>query len=285
MSDQDIIQLFEKFKDNPELGGGFDQEKLWNRFAVENGFSTDDQSVSYSVRDYLEFYVWQFSHAIAKPLVVSLAVFVFLLAGWVGASNASFSALPGDQNYPLKLSLEKMQLALAFDPEQKAKLQVEFTSRRLDEMVELSATVYANDPSAVRLAVKQFKKEVETIRADLNVPLAKEVGRKAKTYQTTVADSQASLPEEMKEDVDEVRALLEETKDDAVDVIITAHEATDDEATAFELAQAFEKELQALLALELDDAAKEKLKTAISLQKEGAYRRAFQLLKEVKMSL
>lgn len=281
MSEQDIIQLFEKFKDDPELGGGFDQEKLWNRFAVENEFPRDSKPATYGFRDYLEFYVWQFSHVLAKPLVVSMAVFVLLLAGWVSASNASFGALPGDKNYSLKLSLEKMQLALAVDPEQKAKLQVEFTSRRLEEMVELSATAYKHDPNSVRLAVTQFKKEVETIRADLNVPLAKAVGRKAKSYQTAVADSQASLPEEVKEEVDEVQALLEETKDDAVEVIITAHEAMEDEDTARELEQTFEKELQALLTEDLDEEQQEKLKAAISLQKEGAYRRAFQMLKEV----
>ncbi len=284
LSNDDIINLLEKMKDTPELGGDFDTQKLWNRFATENGFPTDEQPVSYGVRDYLEFYVWQFSHAMAKPLVASMAVFLLLLAGWVGASNASYGTLPGDKNYPLKLSLEKVQLALAFDPEQKVKLQMEFTSRRLAEMVELSATAYARSPSDMKLAVEQFKKEVQTIRHDLNVELAKEVGRKAKTYQTAVADSKANLPEEVKEDVDEVQALLEETKEEAVEVIITAHESTEDAGAAFELQGTFEKELVVVKALELDKEEKEKMELAVKLQMEGAYRRAFQILKEIKIS-
>ncbi len=284
LNDNDLIKLLEEMKDAPELGGDFDTDKLWNRFATENDFPTDEQPVSYGARDYLEFYVWQFSHAMMKPLAVSMAVFLLMLGGWVGASNASFGALPGDQNYPLKLSLEKMQLTLAFDPEQKAKLQVEFTSRRLDEMVELTATAYKHDPSDVRIAVEQFKKEVQIIRADLQVErvtatkteLAKKVGR--------IADSTASLPEDVQEDFDEVQALLEETKGEAVQVIITAHESAEDPATAFELAQAFEKELATVKALDLDQAAQGKVELAITLQKEGAYRRAFQLLKEIKLA-
>lgn len=282
MNDREFIKLLEQMKDAPELGGNFDTEKMWNRFALQNEFPTHEEPVSYGVRDYLEFYVWQFSHAMVKPLVASVAVFLLLLAGWAGASSTSFSALPGDKAYPLKLSLEKAQLALAFDPEQKAKLQVEFTSRRLEEMVELSATAFAENPTAVRLAVQQFKKEVQSIRADLNTELAKEVGRKAKTYQTTVADSTSNFSEDVQEEVSEVQALLEETKDEAVQVIITAYESADDEVTAFELKNAFEKELAAVLAMDLDEEMKAKVDLAVTLEKEGAYRRAFQLLKEAK---
>jgi hypothetical protein len=285
LNDNDIVKLLEKMKDSPELGGDFDTEKLWNRFATENGFPIDQEPVAYGVRDYLEFYVWQFSHAMVKPLVASVAVFLLLFAGWVWASNASYGTLPGDRNYPLKLSLEKVQLALAFNPSQKAKLQVEFTSRRLEEMVELAATAYAHDPSDVRFAVEQFKKEVQTIRADLKkvekvtstkTELAKKVRR--------INDSTADLPEEAQKDFDEVQTLLEETKDEAVEVIITAHESTEDATVAFELAQAFEKELTVVKALDLSKTEKEKVELAVTLQKEGAYRRAFQLLKEIKLN-
>lgn len=292
MNDQDILILMDKLKEDPEFSRDFNADLSWKLVSQRCGFLTDSDQSSYSFRDYLEYYVWQFTHAMVKPLAMSIAVFVLLLGGLVGASSASFSALPGDSAYPLKLSLEKTQLALAFDPQQKAKLQVEFTSRRLEEMVELSATAFESNPTAVRLAVAQFKKEVQSIRADLNVEvsnstqteLAKAVGRKASTYKTTVADSSVNLPEDVQDEVDEVQTLLEETKDDAVQVIITAHEATDDEATAYELAKAFEKELASVSALELTTVAKEKVDLAVSLQKEGEYRRAFQLLKEVKLS-
>ncbi len=289
MNDHDIIKLMEKLKDTPELGGDFDSDKLWNKFAAENDFPVHGGPASYTFRDYLEYYVWQFSHVMVKPLAVGFAVFLLLLGGWTSATNVSLNALPGDQHYPLKLSLEKAQMLLAFSPEQKAKLQVEFASRRLEEMVELSASSFEQNPNAVLLAVRQFKKEVQSINTNLKVDaqtsvqkeLAKEIGRKSNTYKTTVTDSSANASEDVKEEVDEVKALLEEAEDEAVEVIITAYESSADAAASFELEKAFEKELASVQTLELNDEEKEKLEQAVVLKQEGAYRRAFQLLKEI----
>ncbi len=289
MNDHDLIKQLEDRKNAPELGGGFDMDRLWNRFASENDFPTGSETARYGFRDYLEFYVWQFSHVMFKPLAFSVAVFLLLLAGWASATNASMNALPGARYYSLKLSLEKAQMTLAFSPAQKAKLQVEFASRRLEEMVELTATSFEQDSSAVLLAVRQFKKEVQNIRSDLKVEtqtsaqtqLAKEIGRKTTEYKVTVADSSAHSSEDVKEEAIEVQALLEEAEDEAVEVIITAHESAADEATFFELEKAFEKELANVQILDVSKKLKEKVEQAVILKKQGAYRRAFQLLKEI----
>ncbi|MBI5370084.1 hypothetical protein HZA85_02775 [Candidatus Uhrbacteria bacterium] len=293
MKDQDITQLMRTLKDNPEFNRSFDAKSSWKLVSTRCGFENETKQDRYSVRDHIEFYVWSFSHAMIRPLSASVAVFLLMLAGWVGASNASFNALPGDQAYPLKLQLERTQLALAFDPVQKAKLQVDFASRRLEEMVEVSAHSYESNPAAVRLAVQQFKKEVQSIHADLKevssrpsqTELAKEVGRKTKNYQSTVADSSTGLPQDVKDEVSEVQSLLEQTQDEAVEVIITAHEANDDAATAYELQKAFEKDLASVTALQLSASQRAQVDQAVTLQKEGAYRRAFQILKEVKASI
>jgi len=289
MNERDFEKLLESMKDAPEMGAGFDTQKLWNRFAEENDFPKNNETIDYGFRDYLEFYVFQFSHTIVKPLAVSMAVFLLLLGGFASANSSSFNALPGEKMYNVKLSLEKIQLATAFSPEQKAKLQVEFTSRRLEEMVALTATAYKDNAGAVRIAMQQFKKEVENIQSDLKqenatssqTELAKEVGRKTKAYQETVADSIENLPDDVKQETDVVQQILKDTQDEAVEVIITAHEATDDEAVARELEKTFEQEVATLQAKDLTLEQKQKIETAILLKKEGAYRRAFQLLKEI----
>lgn len=289
MKDRDIIALMNKLKNDPEFNRPFDAQRSWKLVSERCGFEDQPLQERYGARDYIEFYVWQFTHAIAKPLAVSMAVFLLLIGGWIGVGNASMGTLPGDRLYSTKLTMEKVQMALAVGPEQKAKLQVELASRRLEEMVELSATSYKHSPESVRLAVRQFKKEVQTIRADLKVQtatsgqtrLAREIGRKSTAYQAGVADSSANAPEEIKEEVDEVKALLEQAEDEAVEVIITAHESTEDEATAFELEKAFEKELATVMAFELDDEANEQVELAVALKEQGLYRRAFQVLKEL----
>ena len=289
MNDQDLLKLFDKLKNDPEFNRPFDVVKSWELVSKRCGFETEETQEKYGFRDYLEFYVWQFGHTMVKPLAVSMAVFLLLLGGFASANSSSFNALPGEPMYQVKLSLEKFQLATAFSPEQKAKLQVEFTSRRLEEMVALTATEYKDNASAIRVAVQQFKKEVENIQSDLKqknatstqTELAKEVGRKTIAYQETVADSSANLPDDVKQETDAVQQILKDTQDEAVEVIITAHEATEDEAVARELEKTFEQQVAALQAKELTLAQEQKIETAILLQKEGAYRRAFQLLKEV----
>ncbi|MBM5789825.1 hypothetical protein FJZ23_01930 [Candidatus Parcubacteria bacterium] len=289
MNDREFINLLEQSKNAQELGGGFDIERLWDRFAAQNNFPVSGEPVRFGVRDYLEFYLWETTRAMARPLAAGFAVFAFLLTGWVGVGNASLGSLPGQKLYPAKLAFERVQLSLAFAPEQKAKLQVEFTSRRLEEMVELSATSYKQNPESVRLALHQFKKEVQTLREDLKVEakaevktqLAREIGRKSGSYKASVANTSAYIPEAVKEEVDEVQALLEETEDEAVEVIITAHEAVEDEATAFELEAAFEKELVSVRARGLNEEQKKMVEQAIELKEQGWYRRAFQVLREL----
>ena len=289
MNDQDLIKIFQKLKEDPEFNRPFDAEKSWELVSKRCGFEAEEMQINYGFRDYLEFYVFQFSHTMIKPLAVSMAVFLLLLGGFASANSSSFNALPGEPMYQVKLSLEKFQLATAFSPEQKAKLQVEFTSRRLEEMVALTATAYKDNAVAVRIAMQQFKKEVENIQSDLKqedasssqTELAKEVGRKTKAYQETVADSIENLPDDVKQETDVVQQILKDTQDEAVEVIITAHEATDDEAVARELEKTFEQEVATLQAKDLTLEQKQKIETAILLQKEGAYRRAFQLLKEI----
>ena len=64
-------------------------------------------------------------------LVVSLA-FVFNTL-----RLASRLALPGDWLYPAKLSIERVTLAVTFDPTEKAALQIDLTQQRTTEIVQL----------------------------------------------------------------------------------------------------------------------------------------------------
>ncbi len=193
--------------------------------------------------------------------------------------NTTLNALPGDDLYSVKIGLERTQLALALTDSQRAKLQVEFAGRRLEEMVELSAST---KPQNLHLAVNRFKSELETIKEDLaaneKTELAKALSHKTSSYQNTVASSVVALPSE---DAQGVQEIIKDTNDQAVDVIITAHELAEDEEAVLELEIAFNTQFAALNTRELTKDLSAKLDLAQALQDEGAYRRAFQLLKEV----
>ena len=262
---------------------------------LRNGFDLDCAKTHYTLRDYVETYLWQFTHTMLKPAAAALAVFVFAVAGSISVVGASFQALPGDTLYSVKLGIEKAQLALAVDDDSRAQLRVEFASRRLDEMVALSAMTSPTTGS-VQLAANRFKDEMTSIQnelftgaslpaiasatagapSDSQTEFAKSVGRKVEAYSSTVASTGTDLPEEV---LGEVEEILEETKEQVVEVIITAHEAEQDEENAHELDVALDTQIQSVVA-QYGDSASEAIETAEALRAEGLYRRAFQVLKD-----
>jgi len=280
MQDKEVIKLLQNLKDDPAMGGDFDFQKSWSTFAHRYGFNPEIQEPHYTFRDYVETYLWQFTHSMLKPMAAVMAVFVFAVAGSISVVGASGQALPGDQLYAVKVGVEKVQLALAVDASARSQLRVEFASRRLEEMVQLAAQVNSAESGSVQLAANRFKTEVTNIQQELSgegqTEFAKTVGRKVEVYSSTVTSSSADLPEEV---LGEVEEILEETKDQAVEVIITSHEALQDEDSAHELDSALDAEIQSVMAL-YGDAVSEAVATAEALRAEGLYRRAFQVLKD-----
>ena len=205
---------------------------------------------------------------------------------------------PGDRLYPAKLGLERAQLALARSASDRAKLQVEFTGRRLEEMVELAFSNRIDRTQEVQKAMTRFKDNVSTIKQELTeVPqsteLAKAVGRKVEAYKTSVAAvNTPEVSEEVSNQAQEVQEIINDTQEQAVEVIITTHETVQDEDTVRELTLSFDQEVANLKSeyLALDTASQklidfeEKLALANELKTNGLWRRAFQVLKEVQLN-
>lgn len=284
MNEKKLTTLLASLKDDPRAGGEFHFENSWKNVAQEIGLNEDVAVPSYTIRDYLEYYMWQLSHAMLKPIAASGAIFAFAIIGWVTVANASLNTLPGDRLYPVKLSMERAQISLALNEAQQTELRVEFARRRLEEMVLLSAKDQ-NTTETVQLAVDRFKTEVGNIQnvldqSESQSDIARTVGRNVEVYSSAVASSVNDLPEAVTEEVEE---LLEETQEQVVEVIITAHEQTQNDEDAQDLSEALQKQLDAL-ALTYGDAASEAIAIAQALEAEGAYRRAFQVLKEFELT-
>ncbi len=281
--DRRIIKSFKQLKNEPVFGSNLDVQKIHQKALRQNGFGFQKEP-HYSWRDYAEFYVYELTHHLMRPLSAGFAVFFFAISGWLSVANVSAHALPGDTFYPVKIGMEKAQFALAFTSQQRANLKVEFASRRLEEMVQIASLVEHRQIAEVQLAVNRFKDEVTNIQEELQVEeasdsqteLAKTVGRKVNVYSSTVASTTSELPDEV---LGEVEDLLEETKDQVVEVIITAHEQEQDEESAYELDAALQTEIDSIkwqYGTDSDVA----VETAQALRTEGSYRRAFQVLKD-----
>ncbi len=77
------------------------------------------------------------SGRLARLALTVLLVAAFLLSGGTGLVSASNGSLPGDQLYPVKRSLEGVQLFFAFDHENRQKLEDHFEEERVREIEEL----------------------------------------------------------------------------------------------------------------------------------------------------
>ncbi len=298
MNEREIIQLLKNHKDTAELGGGFDSGKAWSRFASEYGFDEKPAAASYSFSEYMEYVGWYVSHQVVKPVALGFAVMLLVFGTSVSLVSASMQSLPGDRLYPAKLGLERAQLALARSASDRAKLQVEFTGRRLEEMVELAFSNRIDRTQEVQKAMTRFKDNVSTIKQELTeVPqsteLAKAVGRKVEAYKTSVAAvNTPEVSEEVSNQAQEVQEIINDTQEQAVEVIITTHETVQDEDTVRELTLSFDQEVANLKSeyLALDTASQklidfeEKLALANELKTNGLWRRAFQVLKEVQLN-
>lgn len=282
--DKKLIETLKSLRNDSDFGASLDFEGIHRRAMLRNGFDLDCAKTHYTLRDYVETYLWQFTHTMLKPAAATLAVFVLAVAGSISVAGASSQALPGDTLYPVKLGIEKAQFALAVDDDSRAQLRVEFAGRRLEEMVEVAAASRNTQTGVVRLAADRFKTEVVNIQQELNsdettdaqTEFAKSVGRKVDVYSSTVASTGGDLPEEV---LGEVEEILEETKEQVVEVIITAHESEQDEDSAYELDVAIAAEMESVFA-RFGDSAFEAINTAEALRTEGLYRRAFQMLKD-----
>jgi hypothetical protein len=96
---------------------------------------------------------------------LSLAVLVVNLALVVNTLIlASRLALPGDWLYPAKLSIEHIQLALTFDPQEQANLQIEQTQHRTTEIVQL---VLEDEHAYIPAAVERLETQINAAVSDL----------------------------------------------------------------------------------------------------------------------
>lgn len=73
----------------------------------------------------------------AKPLAAMVIVVLVGLGSYTASVSATKNSLPGDLFYPVKLTSERVQVNFAKNKEEKAKLEIAFAGRRLQEVQEV----------------------------------------------------------------------------------------------------------------------------------------------------
>ena len=90
-----------------------------------------------------------------KPVVVIAIILALIVGGGVVTAAAAQNALPGDFIYPVKTTLENVRIQTAFDTSDEARLSIQFTGNRLEEISRLMATEREED---VVLGLEEFER-------------------------------------------------------------------------------------------------------------------------------
>lgn len=198
-----------------------------------------------------------FSRLVLKPAMLSMALLATALGGWVTTVSASYSSLPGDRLYGVKLAAERAQASLVMNDADRAKLRVEFMARRVDEVAKIAETPGADKAEKVQVAVKKIKEEATTVQAELEAlknskpdsaaDVAKLVDRKTGEMQSVLEQTVREIPEAVGE-VQEARTLVTNTSVKAVAVLVETQNAGSVQITADAVKEKVEERINAAAA-------------------------------------
>ena len=137
----------------------------------------------------------------ARPVFISLLVFLLAGSGWIASASASES-LPGDTLWQVKLASEKTQIVLASitgNDKKNVALQLKFAARRADEIkIVTGEEKFAPEEKAKRAGegLKQLQENIASVDTAVHSDEQKEdISKGAKELNESTAQISATLKE------------------------------------------------------------------------------------------
>jgi len=154
-----------------------------------------------------------FGQQVFRPVLGAAVVIVgyFFCVSLLTVASAS---LPGDMLYPIKTAGENVQMAMTFSDENKVKLQMDFISRRGDELQQIVRQPESNEAKKekVETAVKKITKDVKEVNDKLTkianttpaknaIEVVKQVDEKTLKVEKDLVAAHALLSNDVKKEV------------------------------------------------------------------------------------
>lgn len=237
MNEKELIQLLTQAKTSPLFGGDLslnDRDRMWQTISTSLAFEqTSEKQPVYTLGDFMSYYTWRFRHSMMRPMAASLAAFVLVFGGWIGAVNASSDSLPGDVLYPVKLAAERLQLTFTASAQRRVKLHTQFAGRRLEEVTNISKSDLPDKTQRISVAVQDFKRELASASEALldlkgsnpqeAVAVAASIDQKAQEFDHLLDESSTRSRVEPKE-VEEAKQAVSVSDSQIVETLVTTHE-------------------------------------------------------------
>lgn len=255
MDDRAFLQLMDRVKNTPEMGGGFsstDLKKSKARLWKDLGW---DQPVltKYTVADYIGYVRWEFNNAFMRPLAMTAGAAGLLLSGWVTTAAAS-NSLPGDILYPVKLAGERVQIRFAGSTQDRIRLHTRFAERRLQEAIEITSGTAAQKTANMVTVIAGLKGELDSAHGELAdletvdpkgaAALTAILSRKTDALSALAQQTATDAPADAKKEAEEVKDTVKQAETQTVNALVRSFESSQEPVSGLELSQSFQREYQ-----------------------------------------
>ncbi len=147
------------------------KQETRNRLIAEIRFSSFNHAKGRRVSAYIP--VLSVSKTLLNPFAwmqsgaALMLIIIVALGGSVASVGATFGSVPGDVLYPVKRTIEHVQIALSPSDEDKAKIHLDLVSRRVEEFYVLTERIQQNQENSkssgnVEKALEEVEKQVKT---------------------------------------------------------------------------------------------------------------------------
>ncbi len=168
------------------------------------------------------------------PAAIATAVIMALFGGSFFSVSASEQALPGDFLYSIKLASEQARMAMVKSPDERVKLKTEFTERRVTEMKQVIDGPRADKSDRVKQAADVLKRDMDTIKNQLEEVKKTSSPEMAKQTATLVDEKIAALIADLQSSkiklsaaervkLSEAQAAASDTSLKAIEVLLKTH--------------------------------------------------------------
>ncbi len=250
---REITKALRSLRDKPEFGARTPEQTNAAREALLRMIGAEDVSRPvYTLRDYADTFLFEFRHAVLRPLMVGIGILVLAAGGWMTSVNAAYESVPGDMLYPIKIATEQAQLSITISDQKRAALHMEFASRRLAEASSISHSDSSDKTERMKSAVSAFKNEVAEAKTSLKslqgseeaVAVASALDAKANEYAASIDQTALALDDASEVDVAGAKEDAEQAGDEAVEVLVTSAEASQQQGVVTEdLQKSFQQNL------------------------------------------
>ena len=214
-------------------------------------------------------FMTRFMQLMRAPALITASIITTVFGGSLLGVSASERSVPGDLLYPIKIASEQTQLALTPDKADKLRLKTEFVGRRVDEIKTIATTPDATSPSRLREAAQGLKRDLDTVKTQLQevkqatpgqtaVAVAKLVDQKSDDVAQQLKQVKDTVPQDVKPTLAEAEVAAVHTGVAAVEVLIDTKTSTSsqDVISDADVAAAIQNKVDGIQATLADATAK-----------------------------